>query len=239
MSDLGSKTSKYRKSAFVSAAGIDGLEIINTLPFEQEEDREDVDKILQLLDEHFLGAENVPYERFCFYQRNQKPDEDILTFIGDLRALSRTCKFVEQGKDFTAQMIRDRIICGMNDVSLRERLLSKKDISLEKCVAMCRGATTATSQARKMLSIERTIVKHVSATSNTYTRRSTSDQRQTKTSFRNECGNCGRSHEKGRCPAYGKLCNRCNKPNHFAIVCRSGRSENSTEYKRRKFVRMV
>ena len=95
LSDLGSKTSKYRKSAFVSAAGIDGLEIINTLPFEQDEDREDVDKILQLLDEHFLGAENVRYERFCFYQRNQKPDEDILTFIGDLRALSRTCKFVK------------------------------------------------------------------------------------------------------------------------------------------------
>ena len=29
---------------------------------------------------------------------------------------------------------------------------------------------------------------------------------------------CGYRHKRGRCPAYGKTCNACHKPNHFANV---------------------
>ena len=35
------------------------------------------------------------------------------------------------------------------------------------------------------------------------------------------CGKCGKSHERGKCPAYGKTCDRCNGINHFKAVCRS------------------
>ena len=33
--------------------------------------------------------------------------------------------------------------------------------------------------------------------------------------------NCGTSHEKKKCPAYGKLCHKCHKKNHFQKCCRS------------------
>ena len=39
----------------------------------------------------------------------------------------------------------------------------------------------------------------------------------------NDCRNCGLSHVKGRCPAYGKVCRACGKNNHFIRVCRSKR----------------
>ena len=35
------------------------------------------------------------------------------------------------------------------------------------------------------------------------------------------CGKCGKFHEWGNCPAYGKTCNRCKGINHFQAVCRS------------------
>ena len=42
------------------------------------------------------------------------------------------------------------------------------------------------------------------------------------------CGNnghhfdkCGKSHERGNCPAYGKTCDRCKGINHFKAVCHS------------------
>ena len=35
------------------------------------------------------------------------------------------------------------------------------------------------------------------------------------------CGKCGKSHERGNCPAYGKTCNRCQGINYFKAVCRS------------------
>ena len=36
-----------------------------------------------------------------------------------------------------------------------------------------------------------------------------------------QCGKCGKSHERGNCPAYGKTCNKCKGPNHFRAMCRS------------------
>ena len=33
------------------------------------------------------------------------------------------------------------------------------------------------------------------------------------------CGKCGKSHEQGNCPTYGKTCNKCKGINHFKAVC--------------------
>ena len=32
---------------------------------------------------------------------------------------------------------------------------------------------------------------------------------------------CGKSHERGNCPAYGKTCDKCKGINHFKAVCHS------------------
>ena len=32
---------------------------------------------------------------------------------------------------------------------------------------------------------------------------------------------CGKSHERGNCPTYGKTCNKCQGINHFKAICRS------------------
>ena len=35
------------------------------------------------------------------------------------------------------------------------------------------------------------------------------------------CGKCGKSHERGNCPAYGKTCDKCKGINHFKADCHS------------------
>ena len=35
------------------------------------------------------------------------------------------------------------------------------------------------------------------------------------------CGKCGKSHERGNCPTYGKTCDKCKGINHFKAVCHS------------------
>ena len=35
------------------------------------------------------------------------------------------------------------------------------------------------------------------------------------------CGKCGKSHERGNCPASGKTCDKCKGINHFKAVCHS------------------
>ena len=42
-----------------------------------------------------------------------------------------------------------------------------------------------------------------------------------------ECKFCGKAHNKGKCPAFGKVCNKCGRKNHFESKCRSSRGSNS------------
>ena len=43
------------------------------------------------------------------------------------------------------------------------------------------------------------------------------------------CKHCGKSHIKQctKCPAFGKICSACKKPNHFAEMCKSSPGRNS------------
>ena len=53
-----------------------------------------------------------------------------------------------------------------------------------------------------------------------------------------KCGRCGFVRRQGRCPAFGKNCNKCGKKNHFAAVCRSENKKFSKQMTRhRKRVR--
>ena len=83
MSDLNAKDAAVQVSALISCLGADGIQVMNTLPFKCDADRQKVDKILKLLDEHFIGQENVSYKRFKFYSWTQALDEtvEILTLI--------------------------------------------------------------------------------------------------------------------------------------------------------------
>ena len=43
------------------------------------------------------------------------------------------------------------------------------------------------------------------------------------------CGKCGRSHERGNCPAYGTKCFKCGNMNHFKQCCRSRNASSSSK----------
>ena len=52
-----------------------------------------------------------------------------------------------------------------------------------------------------------------------------------------DCRFCGKSHDKGQCPAYGKICNICGRKNHFESKCQSAsrsKSDRSKDSKSRK-----
>ncbi len=44
----------------------------------------------------------------------------------------------------------------------------------------------------------------------------------------NNCHKCGNKHEPRQCPAYGAICHKCGKNNHFSKVCRAGTDKSSS-----------
>ena len=76
---------------------------------------------------YFNPRKNTVYERYKFWESKQKEGETVDQFITDLKTRAKSCEFGEQ----TESMIRDRLVLGVSDIRLKERLLREGDLSLE------------------------------------------------------------------------------------------------------------
>jgi hypothetical protein len=107
VANLKQRESSYRVATFITCIGSKTLEIHTGLPFENEAEKNNIDTVLKLWEDHCVGKINVIYERYKFNERIQKKHENIEQFVTLLRSLAETCEFSALKDD----MIRDRILC--------------------------------------------------------------------------------------------------------------------------------
>ena len=209
---LNEQTNEYRVAAFITCIGPKALAIHNGLPFQSEDEKKNLAKILELWESYCLGKTNIIYERYRFNNRNQEAGESIDTYPSNLRCLSDTCNFGAL-KD---EMIRDRIVCGVRDGSLRKKLLQVPELTLQKCIDMCRSAE-ATSTQLEAMSAQTSHVAPPPEVNFVKTPSKGAD----KSPVVKDCRFCGQTHEmeRSKCPAFGKICSVCQRQNHFALKC--------------------
>ena len=82
------------------------------------------------------------FERAQFNRRKQTPSKTTNDFITTLFKLSETCEY---GK-LHDQLIRDRLMIGIADAKLSEKLQMDKDLTLEKAITTIKQAEQVRSQ---------------------------------------------------------------------------------------------
>ena len=166
-------------------------------------DRTKPSNVLAALKEHFTPKKNVTYERYVFNTTLQNEDTfDV--YLNKLRSLAATCEF----GNLKDSLIRDRLVVGVRNNATREKLLEMDNPDLESCVKMCRAIERTQQQLKKMDGAQAEV--HALGRG-----RHKSGKQEKKA-----CKYCGSTHEKGKCPAYGKKCSNCDKWHHFSSVCK-------------------
>ncbi|XP_037521850.1 uncharacterized protein K02A2.6-like [Rhipicephalus sanguineus] len=221
--------------------GQDETTQINTLLYAMGEEAEDVLTALKLTDEqtssyaavvsafekHFLPRKNVIYERARFNSRKQEPHENVDTFATELFKMAERCDY----RTLKDELIRDRLVVGLRDVKLSERLQLDSELTLEKALTAARNSESVKQQHKEIRSIGQSTldVGELHGQANSKNRRN-----ETKAPSRSRpqrmgkkgderckwCGNV-RDHTKVQCPAANKTCNHCGKKGHYACVCLS------------------
>ena len=146
VTELRNKTSRLRVATFITCIGKEALEVHNGLPFQSDEEKADINKVLELWANHCIGKTNIIYERYKFNNRLQEQTETIDTYITTLRALAETCEFGTLKDD----LIHDRIICGVRDKGIRRKLLQECGLTLSKCVDIYRANEGTAAQLKDM-----------------------------------------------------------------------------------------
>lgn len=199
--ELHKKPKEVVAATLLSIVGKECYKVFKNLPVPESE-RKDPETILKRLTDEFESKRNIIYERFIFNSCTQLPDERFDRYLSRLRELISTCKY----KTLEAEMLRDRIVIGIQDSETQQRLLREKDLTLEKAITICRSSETATHQAQRMEHAQ--VVNFV-------------NKQKRDTNYITDCKYCGRNHKKGQCEAYGETCRKCKRKNHLARVCMS------------------
>ena len=111
-------------------------------------------------------------------------------------------------------MIRDRIMFGVSDTRLKERLLRESsDLTLEKAASLCGAAEASKNQLKELHSSETKPVHAVKPKS----KQKPSKKPRQQQAF--NCKKCGTKHLPKACPAFGMLCLFCKEKNHYVKMC--------------------
>ena len=225
VTNLISQPSPFRVAAFITCIGPDALDIHNGLAFENELDKNNIDKILDLWNSYCLGETNVIYERFKFNNRSQTPDESVDAYAAALRAMAATCNF----GNLRDELIRDRIVCGISHIAVQQKLLQEPKLTLNRCLDIARSAETTTAQLKVITGHIDDSNNEVHAEGKWQRNQNTNGPRRNVIS---DCKYCGGEHgwKKEYCPAYGKICDHCGKKNHFAATCLQRKHAGKRDY---------
>lgn len=214
---------------FRNLIGHDGKELLKT--FSKGATLNTLDKILDVYDTNCVVQVNVIFERHCFYTRNQAENEKFDVFYNDVKKLARTCDFGDKENE----MVRDRLIFGVQNQTLQEKLIEKGAQDLSKTVEACRTwerSKTHTEEIQNSKEIHHIKTQGTKSKSSSYNKYNKKSQNKSfKTNLENsnlknevdiiKCRKCNESHDFKNCPAFGYKCKRCGSYNHFTKCCRS------------------
>ena len=193
------------------------------------EDREDSATIMDALEIFAKGIINETMERHIFNCRNQEDGEQFDDFLTEIKILSKNCNFCNTCYN---GLLRDRIVNGIQNDAVRQKLLSQKDLNLEKAINICRADEKAREGMKALRKQEKSPVEidGIAYTGKYRSQRMQPSFGGKRDSFSKPSGNtmrsckfCLRSHTYGRehCPAWQKQCHQCGGSNHFSgsVVC--------------------
>ena len=181
------------------------------------------------LERIFRPESNQTLSRFKFRGLKQKQAQSCDSYMSELRLAIVECRYPDIVQD---KLLKDQYIFGLCIKEIQDHLLGEivAEDTPEKCLLESRKVESKIEQ-RKLLGIKAAIsydAIHTNSFRGRDKSRNKSKGRGRSSSLIRNCKYCGKSHNKGNCPAFGKKCSKCRKDNHFKAVCKSG----SSEYKR-------
>jgi len=208
---------------------------VNTLIYSMGDQADEIFRSFRLSDEdakkysvvkakfesHFVKKRNVIYERAKFNQRKQDEEETVDAFVTALYELAEHCSY----GDLHDELIRDRLVVGIKDVKLSEKLQLDPELTLEKAITQSRQAETIKQQQPLLRGgqINESPIAAIrgkpSSSQSSMGPRPVSQHK----SYTQSCSWCSKSprHDCQYCQAQDATCRKCGKKGHFNSVCRS------------------
>ena len=132
-------------ATLLAVIGKEANKVFRTFVWSSEGDDKKIEVVLKQFEDYCIPRQNVTYERFCLFTRDQAPTETVDQYMMELRRIASNCDLESITPD---QILRDRLVTGIRDVKVRERLLRDNKLTLEKALDIVRAAESTEVQMK-------------------------------------------------------------------------------------------
>ena len=141
LADLSAKTEESQVNMLMYSMGDQADDILQSFALPAA-DQKKYEMVHNRFEQHLVKRCNIIFEQAKFNQRKQEDSETADSFITALYSLTEHCGY----GDLYNKMIRDRIVVGVKDAALSEKLQMMSDLDLSKAVNMVHQSEAVKSQ---------------------------------------------------------------------------------------------
>ena len=201
-----------KKSILLSVVGAQAYQLIRNLVAPTKPKEKSFEELCEAMNSHYNPKPSEIVQRFKFHCRSRKSGESVPNFIAELRHLSEHCNFEDQLEN----QLRDRLVCGINDVKMQKRLLSETTLTFKKAVEIATSMEIAAKNAEDLQMTQQNSTSTVNKMDQV-----TQKSRYQPSSQQNDCYRCGGRHAAQDCFFRDSECHKCGKLGHISRRCRS------------------
>jgi hypothetical protein len=200
--------------------GKEGVRIYETFAFATAGDEKKIKPVLDAFDTFFKPLHSEVFERYKFKIRSQLAGESFDNWMLDLRGLIKNTNYTTlTALTINDSMLRDQIVFGILDTTVREKLLMEKNLTFNKECEIVRACEAARSQLQKIHPQPETGTVH----------RLVNQKPRGGPGQDPFCENCGRRHKADQCLAKNVICYGCNQKGHYQRRCSNLENSNSKQ----------
>lgn len=135
-----------QRAILISVVGPATYKLIRNLVSPDKPSSKTFDQLKTLMKEHFNPKPSEIVQRYKFDSRSRQPMETVSVYVAELRRLAHDCNYGTT----LEQMLRDRLVCGINDDRIQRRLLSETDLTFERAFKIAVAAEAASKNVQDL-----------------------------------------------------------------------------------------